>query len=88
MGSDTISRPCHGVRPRGSTSCERSELGAQARARRQFPPAIHVHTGSDFLTLAAASVSSKKRGRGAQTATGPKQERRGRLSLAVALESG
>jgi len=33
-----------------------SELGARLRARRQFPPAIHVRTRSLLLTTAQVSV--------------------------------
>jgi hypothetical protein len=38
---------------------ERSELGAQARARPQFRPAIHLHTRSFFLTLASRGCQLK-----------------------------
>ena len=65
---------------------ERSELGAQRRARRQFAPAIHVRTRSLFLTP-LRKCQLKKRGRKAQAAAGP-QEKTRLLSLAVALESG
>jgi hypothetical protein len=66
----------------------RSELGAQVRARRQFPPAIHKRTRSFFLTPALSECQlSKKRARGSDSRRTTKN-RRGHLSLAVALDTG
>jgi hypothetical protein len=47
--------------------CARAfSFGARLRARRQFPPAIHLHTRSFFLTLALRGCQQdESKGRGA-----------------------